>query len=50
MSESVLIQRALQKAYNVDRNRHRVGFILKAMALSGAGLILGFMVGLLSAQ
>jgi hypothetical protein len=50
MSESVLVQRALQKVHKVDLNRHHVRFILKVMALSGAGLILGFAVGLLSAQ
>jgi hypothetical protein len=50
MGESVLVQRVLQKVYNFDLNRRHVRFLLKAIALSAAGVILGFMVGLLSAQ
>jgi uncharacterized membrane protein len=50
MSESVLVQRVVHKAHNTRLLRHHMRFILKAMAISGAGLLLGFVAGFLSAQ
>ena len=50
MSESVLVQRVLQKAHKIQLGRIHVRFLLKALALSATGLVLGLVVGFLSTQ
>ena len=50
MSESVQVQRVVQKAHNNKLDRNHVRFLLKALALSATGLVLGLVVGFLSTQ